>query len=172
MAHRGRPRVDDVDLAIRMGRGPWPDVDAEPLMDEVLFPVMSPAYWRDVGRPTRPAALSRLRLLHDRDPNTPWEAWRRAHGPGNLDVRKGPRFASSDLVLRAAALGQGVALARGRLAADELASGALVRPFGEAGLPLGPAYWAVLPTHGRWRPATAAVLAWLLREAGREHPNR
>ncbi|MCI0674109.1 MAG: LysR substrate-binding domain-containing protein, partial [Myxococcaceae bacterium] len=154
----------EVDLAIRMGRGPWRDVDCEPLMDEVLYPVMSPALWAKSGRPERPAALSRLRLLHDRDPNVSWDAWRRAHGPATLDVRRGPRFASSDLVLRAAVQGQGVALARHRLAGDDVASGALLRPFDGLKLELGPAYWLVLPTHARTRPATATVIAWLKRE--------
>ncbi|HET9451617.1 MAG TPA: LysR substrate-binding domain-containing protein [Aggregicoccus sp.] len=154
-----------VDLAIRMGPGPWRGVDAEPLLDEVLYPVMSPEAWRAAGRPERPAALSRLRLLHDRDPNASWELWRREHGPAALDIRRGPRLASSDLVLRAAAQGQGVALARHRLAADDLASGVLVRPFGERSVALGPSYWVLFPPHGRTRPATAAVYAWLRREA-------
>ncbi|WP_426753472.1 LysR substrate-binding domain-containing protein [Myxococcus sp. Y35] len=154
-----------VDLALRMGRGPWRDVDCEPLLDEVLYPVMSPTYWRDAGRPERPAALTRLRLLHDRDSSASWELWRRAHGPAGLDVRKGPRLASSDLVLRAAVQGQGVTLARHRLAVDDLASGALLRPFAGLHVALGPAYWVVLSPNARSRPATAAVLAWLKAEA-------
>lgn len=42
-------RVDnsfqDVGLAIRMGRGPWPGLQCEPLMDELLYPVVSPTIW-------------------------------------------------------------------------------------------------------------------------------
>jgi LysR family glycine cleavage system transcriptional activator len=155
----------DVDLAIRMGHGPWRGVDAEPLMDDVLYPVMSPSLWKAHGSPSRPAALARLRLLHDRDPSTAWELWRRAHGPPGLDVRRGPRLASSDLVLRAAAQSQGVALARHRLTADDIASGALLRPIDAPSIELGPAYWLIFPTHGRSRPATAAVASWLRREA-------
>jgi LysR family transcriptional regulator, glycine cleavage system transcriptional activator len=162
----------EIDLAIRMGRGPWRDLDCEPLMDEVLYPVLSPAYWKESGRPERPAALARLRLLHDRDPNTSWELWRREHGPGGLDVRKGPRFASTDLVLRAAIQGQGVALARHRLAAEDVSSGALLRPFKGMQMELGPAYWLVLPAQTRSRPATAAVLEWLKREAAATNPVR
>jgi LysR family transcriptional regulator, glycine cleavage system transcriptional activator len=126
---------------------------------------MSPSYFRSSGQPRRPSALARLRLLHDRDPSTTWDAWRRAHGPPGLDVRRGPRLASSDLVLRAASLGQGVALARHRLAADDVASGTLLRPLEGLNVGLGPAYWLVLPTHGRARPSTAAVIEWLKREA-------
>jgi LysR family glycine cleavage system transcriptional activator len=153
------------DLAIRMGKGPWPDVDAEPLMDECVYPVMSPAYWQQTGWPDGPADLSRLRLLHDRDPQTAWESWREAFGPAALDVRSGPRFASADLLLRAAAQGQGVALARHRLAGDDLGSHHLIRPFGDLQLELGPAYWIVRPPHGLPKPATKAVMEWLLRQA-------
>jgi LysR family glycine cleavage system transcriptional activator len=79
-------------------------------------------------------------------------------------VRKGARLASSDLVLRAALQGQGVALARHRLAADDLAAGLLVRPFGPRRVALGPQYWVVRPRTTRERPAVATVIAWLERQ--------
>jgi LysR family glycine cleavage system transcriptional activator len=82
-------------------------------------------------------------------------------------VRKGPRFTSSDLVLRAALQGQGVALARQRLADDDVAAGTLVRPFPNRRVELGPAYWLVRPRHTEPRPAAATVIAWLKREAAR-----
>jgi LysR family glycine cleavage system transcriptional activator len=158
-----------IDLALRMGRGPWPGVRAEVLMDDALYPVMSAAHHATAGRPRRPEQLVGLRLLHDRDPAASWDAWRRAHGPRSLDVRRGPRFASSDLVLRAAALGQGVALARDRLARDDLAAGALVRPIPDLDVKLPGAYWIVLPDRDP-TGATAAVLAWLRREGRRDGP--
>src|SRR5580700_3041794 len=101
-------RLDDLqasgcDLAIRMGEGPWPGVAAKRLMHDELYPVMSPEVWKKAGRPHDPKELRRLRLLHDRDPAALWSVWREAHGPDELEVRKGPRFSSSDLVLRAAA---------------------------------------------------------------------
>ena len=158
------PGAGGVDLAIRMGRGPSPDVRSEPLMDDALYPVMSPAYWKKAGRPKEPADLAGLRLLHDRDPHASWDAWRRVHGPAALDVRSGPRFTSSDLVLRAAQQGQGVALARHRLAQDDVASGALLRPIAGRGVDLGPAYWLVFPGQAAVRPAAATLAAWLKRQ--------
>lgn len=155
----------DVDLAIRMGRGPWPDVRCEVLMDDSLYPVMSPVLFEDAGRPARPGELKGMRLLHDRDPSASWEAWRQVYGPASLDVLAGPRFASTDMVLRAATQGQGVALARHRLAADDLASGALVRPIDGLQVPLKDAYWIVLPAHGRIRHATQTLVAWLKEQA-------
>ena len=153
-----------VDLALRMGKGPWFDVDARPLMDDCVYPVMSPAYWQQTGWPDKPADLARLRLLHDRDPQTAWETWRDAFGPSSLDVRGGPRFASADLLLRAATQGQGVALARHRLAADDVEANHLLRPFGGLQLELGTAYWIVRPSHGLPTPAARAVIAWLLAQ--------
>lgn len=154
------PASSGADFAIRMGEGPWRDGDAEPLMDDRLYPVMNPAFWREAGKPTRVAALAELRLLHDRDPGASWERWRRHAGPANLDLKTGSRLASSDLVLRAAAQGLGVALARDRLVADDLASGVLVRPFGAIEVVIERAYWIVTPA-GSPRPAVRTVIGWL-----------
>lgn len=151
-----------IDLAVRMGAGPWPGTRSEPLMDDALYPVTSPAL---LAHARRPPDLSRARLLHDRDPQASWEAWRRVHGPATLDVRRGPRFASSDLLLRAAQQGQGVALARHRLAADDVATGTLLRPFGDRRIDLGVSYWLVQSPRQGTRAATAALIDWLKREA-------
>ena len=77
-------------------------------------------------------------------------------------MQSGPRFASSDLLLRTAAQGQGVALARHQLARDDIASNHLIRPFGDLELELGVAYWIVRPGHGLPSPAAKTVMDWLL----------
>lgn len=150
-----------VDFTIRMGRGPWKDVDCVPLMSDALYPVMSPQLWRRLGQPNRPRDLLRAPLLHDCDPYSSWGLWRNAMGPPSLDTRRGPRFGSSDLVLRAAAQGQGIALARHRLVRDEILAGSLVRPFGSAQVDLGISYWIIRPAHRRARAAVTAVTTWL-----------
>jgi LysR family glycine cleavage system transcriptional activator len=163
--------LDDgrIDLAIRMGQGPWPALHAEPLMDDALYPVMSPALWQTSGRPSRTEQLVGLRLLHDRDLQATWAQWRQVHGPARLALQGGARYTSSDLVLRAAAQGQGVALARHRLAADDVASGSLLRPFGDLSVPLGPSYWIVRPP-AKPRAAVAAVIDWLRWQAADAGP--
>ena len=161
---------DGVDLAVRMGAGPWPGLECEPLMDEVLYPVASPGFWQGREMDADPAGLSSLRLLHDRDPAASWRRWSQVHGPAALPVADEPRLASSDLVLRGAELGQGVALARGRLAEEAIASGALIRPFGEREVRLADAYWIVRPprsaANASRRHAVATVVAWLKEQAG------
>ena len=159
-------RHGEADFAIRMGNGRWRDVVAEPLMDETLYPVMSPSLWKARNRPDSPGDLVRCTLLHDRDPRASWEIWKRAFGPASLNVRKGPRLTSSDLLLRAAAMGQGVALARDRLARDDVASGLLMRPCGRLEVPIGPSYWIVtLPAPAGLRQQVKAVIDWLKRAA-------
>ena len=164
------PGEQGADLALRMGAGPWADLNCEPLMDDALFPALSAERWREAGRPTDLAALKRMPLLHDRDPNTSWALWRAQFGPKALDVRRGPRFSSSDLVLRAAAQGLGAALARGRLAQGDLDLGLLVRPFGELSIDLPNAYWIVRPPLQPDRSALLHVVEWLKQEAGPLRP--
>jgi LysR family glycine cleavage system transcriptional activator len=162
------PRASGSDLAIRMGRGHWPGVLAQPLMNDALYPVMSPEAWKKGGRPRTPADLSHVRLLHDRDPFATWSMWRTQHGPPSLDVRKGPRFSSSDLVLRAAAQGLGVALARHRLIGDDLETGVLIRPCGTLSVPIANAYWIITRPGGEASQATTTMVAWLLQSAERQ----
>lgn len=155
------------ELALRMGPGPWPGEISEHLMDDTLFPVMGESAWIRAGRPHRLKDLLKLPLIHDRDPNASWSLWRDQVGPSSLDVQKGARFDSTDVVLQAAMRGIGVALARGRLAAPELASGSLVRFLGEPAITLKSAYWLIMREEGETSSAARAVIDWL-REQVRE----
>ena len=172
------PADEGADLAIRMGGRPWPGFACLPLMDDALYPVVSPAYWAAQGRPETPWDLLRLRLLHDRDPNASWAIWKKHHGPTGLDTRTGARFTSSDLVLCGAEHGLGVALARHRLASDAIRSGALLRPLGDARVSLPRAYWIVLSDAASMRETVRSVVDWLKAEASKSidhstaNPNR
>ena len=89
--------LDDgrIDLAIRMGQGPWPALHAEPLMDDALYPVMSPALWQASGRPSRPAQLAGLRLLLTGDVEPPGQEVLARTLPGlEVDLLKVPHHGS------------------------------------------------------------------------------
>lgn len=154
-----------VDLALRTGSGPWPGVRAEPLMSDHLIPVCAPGCGR---RLKQPADLARATLLHDEDPRTAWRDWLEAAGLGHPAWgERGPRLADGALVLQAASEGQGVALARQRLAARHLRSGRLVRPFGPA-VPLGPTYWLIMPARGTPISRAAREFAAWVRDAAKD----
>lgn len=159
------PDGQRVDFALRMGRGPWPGVDCRPLMDDALYPVVHPTLLASLGRARPDALFRRHPLLHDRDPQAAWSLWFDAYPQAGVDLRRGSRYSSSDLVLRAAARGLGIALARDRLVAEEIESGALRRPFGRASVRIADAYWIVMLRGGARRDAVREVVGWLEAEA-------
>lgn len=164
------PSEEGSDLSVRMGR-PRRGERAVPFMDDALTPVASPRLLararagrsRSPGGASVAALLRDLPLLHDRDPNAGWSAWTEHHGPAGPGLAQGPRFSSSDLVLRAAKQGQGVALARLRLAEDDIGTGALERLSDDV-VALPDAFWIVMGDEGEGRASVRAVRDWLMGE--------
>ncbi|GAA0858259.1 transcriptional regulator GcvA [Aliiglaciecola litoralis] len=121
---------EDVDVAVYYGRGKWSGLIADKLHTEYLTPVCSPMLF-DGSKPLDNLTdLKHHRLLHDSTRES-WKTWiRNFHVPG-VNVEQGPIFSHTMMVLQAAALGQGIALANSVLARPELLSGRLVCPFEE-----------------------------------------
>ncbi len=163
-------RRDDVDLAIRYGRGVYPGLECLPLMPDEIFPVCSPGLLAN-GPPLKgPEDLSRHTLLHDQTTEGEvqnWRNWFDMVGVRSVDPGRGPGFSDSNLVLEAAAAGQGVALGRRSLALADLASGRLVIPFGPI-VPSQNKYYIVYPPTKAAQPSLAAFRDWLLEEAARD----
>jgi LysR family glycine cleavage system transcriptional activator len=154
---------DDVDVAIRMGRGHYPGLRVDRLFGESMVPVCAPELLTGAHPLRRPEDLRHHVLLHD-DDHTGWQLWLELAGVAGVDPRRGPIFTDSAMVVQAAAEGQGVALARRVLAAGDLAAGRLVQPF-EVSLPHDLAYYLVSPEATAEQPRIRAFRAWLLAEA-------
>lgn len=153
---------DEVDLAIRFGRGEWPRVQAEKFMDDEYFPVASPRFNR--GRlPARPSGLAQFRLMTSDD--EPWAPWFKAAGV-KLAEPSGPIFSDSSMVVQAAVDGRGIALARRSIAEGDLAAGNLVRLF-DVAIPASGSYYLVRP-EGPPSAKVAAFRAWMLEEKRRK----
>ncbi len=161
---------DDVDLAIRYGTGQQPGLVAVRFLTEEFFPVCSPTLLEETpgGPPPlrQPSDLRWHTLLHD-DMRMDWAMWLMAAGVEGVDPRRGPAFTDSGLLLQAAVEGQGVALGRSALAADDLASGRLVKPF-EISLPAEFAYYIVYPERSAHRPKIVQFRDWLIEESTRD----
>lgn len=155
----------DVELAIRYGRGDWPDLHCERLIEESLIPVCSPALLEGDTPLKEPADLTRHVLLHNSSHPEDWRIWLTAAGVEGIDLERGPRFAYSELLLRAAAEGMGVALARRHLVESDLAAGSLVTPFDFA-YGRGYRYWLVCPPEALTNPRATAFREWILSQAG------
>ncbi|HEX3209051.1 MAG TPA: transcriptional regulator GcvA [Geminicoccaceae bacterium] len=154
---------DDVDIAIRMGRGRYPGLRVDRLFGESMLPVCAPKLLSGAHPLRRPEDLREHVLLHD-DDHTGWQLWLELSGVEGVDPTRGPIFTDSAMVVQAAAEGQGVALARRALAAGDLAAGRLVQPF-EVSLPHDLAYYLVSPEATAGQPRIRAFRAWLLAEA-------
>ena len=125
---------DQVDIAIRYGRGVYGGLEADALMEDVVFPVCSPALLEGDPPLRSPDDLRHHTLLHpewrqERDAAPSWQMWLRAAGVKDVDPTRGMRFSMDAMLARAAADGLGVALALRSMVQHELEAGTLVRPF-------------------------------------------
>ncbi|MFQ5985343.1 MAG: transcriptional regulator GcvA [Alphaproteobacteria bacterium] len=154
---------EEVDVAVRYGRGGWPGLRADRLLTLTVFLLCSPRLLEGRYPLRTPKDLRYHTLLHD-DLGEDWRPWLLAAGVDGVDPTRGPRFHGASLVLQAAVEGQGVALTHSALAAADLAAGRLVKPF-DISLPTDFAYYVVCPEASAERPKVAAFREWLLAEA-------
>jgi LysR family transcriptional regulator, glycine cleavage system transcriptional activator len=155
--------VEDVDLAVRYGGGKWPGVQAIQLAHEDVFPVCSPRF--NGGRlPATLAELARAKLLHT--PLQPWDEWFAALGVTVTQERRSMTFTETDILLRAAINGLGIALSRRLLAQPELDAGRLLRPVPHS-VRADRSYFIVYPDTGEPAPRLAIFRDWLLEQARR-----
>ena len=157
---------EDVDVAIRYGRGPYPGLRADRLLSEEIVPVCSPRL-ATPARPLRePADLRHHTLLHD-EGHTGWRLWLAANGIDGVETTRGPVFDDSGMLIEAAAGGQGVALGRSALVAEDLARGRLVLPF-DIRFASELSYFVISLEATAEREKIRAFREWLLAEAGSE----
>lgn len=152
---------DGVDVAVRYGPGVWPGLQAEPLMQEEVFPVASPRY-RGGRLPRKLADLARCTLL--RHTSQPWEPWFQAAGLDMTEPRDGPVIDNTEALLAAAIDGEGIALARRSFVQADLAAGRLVRLWRRSFTDIY-AYFIVWRADSAKLAAIDALRDWLHSEA-------
>ena len=157
---------EDVDLAIRHGDGTALGLHVTRLCAEELFPVCSPTLLKGRNPLRKASDLTRFTLLHSTD-RQGWSQWLGYAGITAVDPSRGPIISQASMAIDAAVDGQGIALARTALAAWDLISGRLVRPFGPA-MPVPFAYWIVCPKNVATLPKIVAFSEWLLAEASKD----
>jgi LysR family glycine cleavage system transcriptional activator len=153
---------DEVDVAVRMGPGPWPGLRQHFLFCLYSTPLCTPDF-RDRHRLERPEDLLRVPRLNAHD--WWWKQWLDEAGVCLEDEspRQGIRLDSQALEGNAALAGHGVGLLTPLYWRSELAAGRLVQPF-ELVTVSGPALWLVYPEHKRGRAKIRAFRDWLLGE--------
>lgn len=161
-----------IDVGVRYGRGSWPGLVADKLMDEQIYPVCSPDWLAANGPLATPQDLAGKTLIHDRSVDTrigfaSWSNWLLRVGATVVDADRGMQVNNSAAVLQAAIDGQGIALARSVMARDDVAAGRLIRLFPELTVASELAYYIVYRAECASVPKVQAFRAWLTQEAAR-----
>jgi len=154
---------EEIDMAVRYGRGDWPGLRADWLMAEDIFPVCSPALLKGPNPLKRPEDLAHHTLLHATLSREDWQLWLTAAGlPTELAQRRGLTFDQSFMCIEAAIEGLGVALGRSAFVEADIAQGRLVVPF-DVVLPAEAGFYIVAPEETADDPKIALFRDWLIK---------
>jgi LysR family transcriptional regulator, glycine cleavage system transcriptional activator len=154
---------DGIDIAIRYGGGDYPGLTSEFLTGEEVFPVCSPKLMKGAHALRKPEDLKHHTLIRDTYP-IDWVAWLSSAGVKGVNPRRGLTFDSYTFAVEAAVKGEGVALGRTLLVADDLAAGRLIRPFKHS-LKAASSFYVVYPPDAARRRKVRAFRDWLMAEA-------
>jgi DNA-binding transcriptional LysR family regulator len=161
--------LGQVDLDIRYGVPRWPDLVVEPLFEERILPLASPAFIRE-RRLKRVEQLPELPLIQSNVNVVQWTDWFSAYLDKRPPERFTLRFDRSQMAMEAAILGLGVALESATLAARHLSEGRLRPVFGLDKFVRAKAHFAVYPARHAKRAPVQAFLSWLHAEAAHSAP--
>jgi LysR family glycine cleavage system transcriptional activator len=153
-----------VDIAIRYGKGCWPNVSSVLLMTERLSPVCSPAYLASRQSNRSLAGFPDIALLMSHaQPEFEWEAWSSNFGT-NIAAFPKRMLHDYNIVLEAAAAGQGIAMGRHRLIQSRLNAGTLVEALPDVCYEGRIGHWLVTRT-GTPREAVQDFVEWITKAA-------
>ncbi len=163
-------RRDNVDIALRYGRGDYRGVVSECLIADTAVPVCSPRLLEHEHPLREPADLRYHTLLHiqwkmenDAAPN--WRMWLKAAGLTDIAFDRGPQFSMESMAIQAAIEGQGVALISTALVDEDIAARRLIHPFpDDVNQQTNFSYYLVYPEAHLQRPKVAAFRDWVMRE--------
>lgn len=163
---------EQMDLIIRFGRGEYPGMHVELLLEDGLTPVCAPSLMQGPHPLRTPSDLKYHMLLHNEAVaaagfRASWQDWLELAGVRDVDGRRGLHFSDFPLVLQEALAGRGVGLGHIALIQQELRAGRLVQPF-ELVMHTGGDYYIVHRPGAEQQPKVAAFLEWLRQEVARD----
>ena len=158
--------LGQVDLDIRYGLPQWQDLVIEPLFQETILPLASPAFVRE-RRLRRIDQLLEVPLIRSTVSVVQWSDWFQRFSDKPAPERFGVRFDRAQMALDSATQGLGVALESATMANQHLADGRLRPVFGTDKSIKVKAHFAVYPSRHARRHPVEAFLAWLHSEAAK-----
>ena len=158
--------LGQADIDIRYGIPNWGDLVVEPLFDERIVPLASPAFIKE-HRLKRIEQLLDVPLIQSNVSVVQWSDWFKAFSDKRAPERFSVRFDRAQMSLDAATQGLGVALESVITANLHLAEGQLKPVFGLDKAIRVKGHFAVYPARHAKRPALEAFLAWIHAEAAK-----
>lgn len=160
--------TEDVDVAIRYLRTEVAPPGATLLIDEVLFPLVSPNYLKSAPRLKQLDDLAAHTLIEasaggPAEVRSTWPGFFQAVGQPEVKGRSQLKFDFIAQTFLAAQIGQGVALGR-TYGADVFMSGDLIRPL-EVAVATGAGCYLVVSERAKSRGEVRAFVDWLLAES-------
>jgi LysR family glycine cleavage system transcriptional activator len=162
-------RAEEIDVAVRFGKGRYPHFSVSRLMTDRVLPVCSPQFLAQHNPIGTIEELLELPLVHDSaaesdESQSAWSSWLSHVGRDTTRHLSGQRFSNADLSIEAAVRGIGVALGRFSLVADSLADGTLVSPLPIA-TPTAYSYYIVALPESAVLRRVVPFCRWLRAEA-------
>ncbi len=158
--------LGQADVDIRYGIPQWGDLVVEPLFEERILPLASPAFIRE-HRLKRIEQLFEVPLIQSNVSVVQWSDWLSTFSGQRSPERFGLRFDRAQMSLDAATQGLGVALESSVNAGPHLAARRLKPVFGMDKAIRVKAHFVVYPAKHARRPTVEAFVSWVHREAAR-----
>lgn len=158
--------LGEADIDVRYGVPNWPGLVVEPLFEERIVPLASPAFIQE-HRLKRPEQLLGARLIQSNVSVVQWADWFAAFTSKRAPDRFPVRFDRAQMSLDAATQGLGIALESATIAGRHIAERKLRPVFGLDKAVKVKAHFAVYPARHARRPPVEAFLSWLHGEAAK-----
>jgi LysR family glycine cleavage system transcriptional activator len=154
---------DNIDCAIRLGSGDWPNATSTKLIDNVIVPVCSPQYLKGKKMKT-PKDLLACNLLHIKRRPNDWNLWFSGIGLSVDSIPQGMMCENSEIAYSAAKEGLGIAMAQYFLVRDDIELGKLVRPVMQSHDCGDNTYYLVMPSNTQQNIHSRKFKEWILSE--------
>ncbi len=167
------PSKESADIAVHYGNGKWPELSADLLFGERVYPVCSPAYLKAAGELRSPSDLLDQTLLHLYGGGAiwggvDWSAMLKANGADGQPARPGIRMNNYPMIIQAVLAGRGVALGWSYITDEMVARGLLVNPL-DISLATENGYYLVASRETSHADYVNAFCRWILAEVSMKH---
>lgn len=155
---------DGVDLAVRVGPGPWPGVHALALFPQAIAPVCRRSVAERYADAIAQGRVGAMPLIANSARPKSWESWARDAGLDPRGLAVAQVYENSEMAYQAVLEGLGTGLVDLELARQELAHGELVQTHPHTWV-TGWTHCLVKPADRELKPAVALLYDWIVHES-------